>query len=166
MDVQTRLEANAIIDRLVADGSTFSRDDARRLIDLIPVTPGSRLSFSGIFKGPGSRFRGHAAGLGNVEVDEESKEKRITLNEPASHRIGGYVVTHTPGAITVELMWAETKLDQTGLSCQLVYDARTKEPQELQIAAQKSLSLLFLTFSYISYIPWKQPESGHQGRGR
>jgi hypothetical protein len=37
MNVQTRLEANAILDRLVADGSTFSRDDARRLIELIPV---------------------------------------------------------------------------------------------------------------------------------
>ncbi|ANY82909.1 hypothetical protein BB934_32315 (plasmid) [Microvirga ossetica] len=39
MNVQTRLEANAILDRLVADGSTFSRNDALRLIELIPVTP-------------------------------------------------------------------------------------------------------------------------------
>ena len=37
MNVQTRLDANAILDRLVADGSTVSRDDARRLIELIPV---------------------------------------------------------------------------------------------------------------------------------
>jgi hypothetical protein len=35
MNVQTRLEANAILDRLVANGSTFSRNDARRHIELI-----------------------------------------------------------------------------------------------------------------------------------
>lgn len=63
----------------------------------------------------------------------------------------GYVVTHTPGSINIELMWAETKSDQTGLSCLLVYDGPTKEPKELRIAAQKSLTLLFLAFNYVSY---------------
>jgi hypothetical protein len=46
-----------------------------------------------------------------------------------------------------------------GLSCLLVFDAPTKESEELRIAAQKSRSLLFITFNYISYIAWKQPES-------
>ncbi|WP_205772525.1 hypothetical protein [Microvirga calopogonii] len=155
--MQTRLEANAILDRLVADGSTFPRNDARRLIDLIPVTPSSRFAFKGIFKGPYSRIRGHSPGLGDIELKEEAKEKTITLNVPASHRIGGYVVTHTPGSINIELMWAETKADQTGLSCLLVYHGPTMEPEELRIAAQKSLSLLFLTINYVSYVPWKKP---------
>ena len=38
MNVQARLEANAILDRLVADGQTFARHDARRLFELIPPT--------------------------------------------------------------------------------------------------------------------------------
>jgi hypothetical protein len=157
MNVQTRLEANAILDRVVTDGSTFPRNDARRLIELIPVTPPSRFAFEGIFKGLGSSIRGHSPGLGDVELKEEAKEKKITLNVPASHKIGGYVVTHTPGSINIELMWAETKMDQTGLSCLLVYDGASKEPKELRIAAQRSLSLLFLTFNYVSYVPWKHP---------
>jgi hypothetical protein len=157
MNVQIRLEANAILDRLVTDGSTFPRNDARRLIELIPVTPSSRFAFKGIFKGASSRIRGHSPGLGDVELNKEAKEKRIVLNVPASHLIGGYVVTHTPGSINIELMWAETKADQTGLSCLLMYDDLTKEPEELRIAAQKSLSLLFLTFNYVSYVPWKKP---------
>ena len=37
METHSRLEANAIIDRLIIDGPTFSADDARRLIELIPV---------------------------------------------------------------------------------------------------------------------------------
>jgi hypothetical protein len=157
MNVQTRLEANAILDRLVADESTFSRDDARRLIELIPVTPSSRFSFKGIFKGPGSSVRGHAPGHGEIALNAETKEKTITLNVPASHRIGGYVVTHTPGSINIELMWAGTKADQTGLSCLLTYDGPTNEPEELRIAAQKSLSLLIFTFNYVFYVPWKKP---------
>jgi hypothetical protein len=116
MNVQTRLEANAILDRLVADGPTFSRNDARCLIELIPVAPRSRFAFKGIFKGPSSNIRGHAAGHGDVELKGESKEKTITLNVPASHRIGGYVVMHTPGSIYIELMWAETKMDQAACS--------------------------------------------------
>jgi hypothetical protein len=52
MNLQIRLEANAILDRFVTDGSTFPRNDARRLIELIPVTPPSRFAFKGIFKGP------------------------------------------------------------------------------------------------------------------
>ncbi|MBO1909661.1 hypothetical protein J4G37_33285 [Microvirga sp. 3-52] len=103
-------------------------------------------------------LRGHSPGLGDVELKEEAKEKKFTLNVPASHKIGGYVVTHTPGSINIELMWAETKMDQTGLSCLLVYDGASKEPKELRIAAQRSLSLLFLTFNYISYVPWKHPK--------
>jgi hypothetical protein len=157
MNVQTRLEANAILDRLVADGPTFSRNDARCLIKLIPVAPRSRFAFKGIFKGPSSNIRGHAAGHGDVELKGECKEKTITLNVPASHRIGGYVVMHTPGSIYIELMWAETKMDQSGSSCLLDYDIVSKEPGEMRIAAQKSLSVLFLTFNYISYVPWKQP---------
>jgi hypothetical protein len=42
--------------------------------------------------------------------------------------------------------------------CNTVYDSASKEPEELRIAAQKSLSFLFLTFNYISYVPWKHPE--------
>jgi hypothetical protein len=66
-------------------------------------------------------------------------------------------VMHTPGSIYIELMWAETKMDQSGSSCLLDYDIASKEPEEMRIAAQKSLSVLFLTFNYISYVPWKQP---------
>jgi hypothetical protein len=73
-------------------------------------------------------LRGHSPGLGDVELKEEAKEKKFTLNVPASHKIGGYVVTHTPGSINIELMWAETMMDQTGLSCLLVYDGASKEP--------------------------------------
>jgi hypothetical protein len=159
LDLSARLEAHAILDRLVADGPTFPAADARRLIDLIAVAPSSRISFTGVFKSRGPGAKGHAAGIGDVNLEGEAKQTTLTLNVPASHRIGGYVVTHTPGHLEIELMWAETKADKTGQSCCLVYDVGTKEPQEMRIAVQKSLTVLFITFNYISTIPWKTPAS-------
>jgi hypothetical protein len=51
LDVSARLEAHALLDRLTVDGATFSREDAKRLIALIPVTPRRRFSFTGLFQG-------------------------------------------------------------------------------------------------------------------
>jgi hypothetical protein len=158
IDLNARLEAHAILDRLVADGPTFPADDARRLIELIPTAPGSRISLTGVFRRRGPGAKGHAAGIGDVNLEGEDKQTMFTLNVPASHRIGGYVVTHTPGHLDIELMWSETRADRTGQSCSLIYDVSTKEPQEMRIAVQKSLSVLFITFNYISLVPWKTPE--------
>jgi len=160
IDLTARLEAHAILDRLVADGPTFPAGDARRVIELIPVAPSSRISFTGVFRRRGPGAKGHAAGIGDISLEGEEKQTTFTLNVPASHRIGGYVVIHTPGHLDIELMWAETRADQTGQSCSLLYDVITKEPKEMRIAVQKSLTVLFITFNYVSLVPWKTPESG------
>src|SRR3954471_11734156 len=130
LDLSARLEAHALLDRLVADGPTFPAGDARRLIDLIPVAPSSRISFTGVFRSHGPGVKGHAAAIGDVTLEGEAKQKTLTLNLPTSHRVGGYLVTHTPGHVEIELMWAETRADWTGQSCALVYDVSSKEPTE------------------------------------
>jgi hypothetical protein len=159
LDLSARLEAHALLDRLVADGPTFPAGDARRLIDLIPVAPSSRISFTGVFRSHGPGVKGHAAAIGDVTLEGNAKQKTLTLNLPTSHRVGGYLVTHTPGHVEIELMWAETRADWTGQSCALVYDVSSKEPTEMRIAVQKSLTILFVTFAYISFFPWKTPET-------
>lgn len=155
MDIDARLEANAILDRLVADGATFCRDDARRLIDLIPVARSSRFSFRGTILGRGPDLKGQAAGLGDVRVEGEAHEKDFALNAPATHRIGGYVVTHTPGQIAIELMWSDTKIEQTGQSCLVTYCTNTGEPEAMLLSKQATLTLLFMSFAFVSYVPWK-----------
>ena len=165
LDAPARLEAHAILDRLVQEGETFSRDDAVRLIGLIPVVQRRRLSFTGVFKSRGPGLRGRAAGIGDVEMDGEGREKQVSWNAPAAHRIGGYVVTHTPGQIAIELIWAGTREEQSGQSCLLLYDPTTGEPQAMQIAVQRTLTLLFIRLSYVSYIPWKKPGLQRAGQG-
>ena len=156
--MEARLEAHALLDRLTRDGQTFAREDARRLIALIPVTPRRRFSFTGLFQGRGPGFRGRAAGIGDVELDGEGREKRVSWNAPPVHRIGGYLVTHTPGQVVIELLWIATREDLSGQSCQLLYDADTGEPRAMEISVQRTLTLLFVRLAYISYMPWKTPE--------
>ena len=158
LSLEERLKAHALLDRLTRDGATFSREDAKRLITLIPVTPRRRFSFTGLFQSRGLGFRGRAAGVGDVELDEEGREKRVSWNAPPVHRIGGYVVTHTPGQVVIELMWIATREDASGQSCQLLYEAETGEPRAMEISTQRTLTLLFIRLAYISYAPWKTPE--------
>ena len=158
LPMETRLEAHAILDRLTRDGQTFSREDAKRLIALIPVAPRRRFSFTGLFQGRGRGFRGRAAGIGDVELRGKGKEKRVSWNAPPVQRIGGYLVTHTPGQVVIELMWIATREDLTGQSCQLLYDVATREPRAMEISVQRILTLLFVRLAYISYAPWKTPE--------
>ena len=79
LPMEARLEAHALLDRLTMDGQTFSREDARRLIALIPVTPRRRFSFTGLFQGRGPGFRGRAAGIGDVELDEGGQREAGVL---------------------------------------------------------------------------------------
>jgi len=158
LPMEARLEAHAILDRLTRDGQMFSREDARRLIALIPVTPRRRFSFTGMFQGRGPGFRGRAAGVGDVEMDAEGRERRVSWNASPVHRIGGYLVTHTPGQIVIDLLWISTWEDVTGQSCQLLYDSETDEPRAMEISVQRTLTLLFIRLAYISYVPWKTPE--------
>jgi hypothetical protein len=158
LPMEARLEAHALLDRLTRDGTTFSREDAKRLIALIPVTPRRRFSFTGLFQGRGPGFRGRAAGIGDVQLDEEGKERRVSWNAAPAHRIGGYLVTHTPGQIVIDLLWIATREDLSGQSCQLLYDADTGAPRAMEISVQRTLMLLFVRLAYISYIPWKTPE--------
>jgi hypothetical protein len=158
LPIEARLEAHAILDRLTMDGSTFSREDARRLIALIPVTPRRRFSFTGLFQGRGAGFRGRAAGIGDVELNGEGREKRVSWNAAPVHRIGGYLVTHTPGQVVIDLLWIATREDASGQSCQLLYDADTGEPRAIEISVQRTLTLLFVRLAYITYAPWKTPE--------
>ncbi|MFC4171372.1 hypothetical protein ACFOYU_04765 [Microvirga sp. GCM10011540] len=157
LEINTRLETNALLDRLVAPGETFSRDDARRLIDLIPVAPKKRVSFTGKFTSEGSTTKGHAAGVGDVEIKDGKKERRVDFNKPVEHKVGGYVVTHMPGKMLIELMWSQTKLDQSGQLCLLTYEKWTREPKELRISVQKTFSLFAFSFSWVGFAPWKRP---------
>lgn len=157
MTLAERLEANAILDRLVAEEPTFSASDARRLIALVPMRTPRRFTFIVDLSLPGTKSRGHAAGHGDVEMEERGETKTWSSDPAPVLRIGGYEVTHTPGSIGIALMWSETKLDQSGQSCALVYDEATGEPREMTIARQAAWQFLIFRFANTRYVSWKTP---------
>ena len=85
---------------------TFSREDARRLIALIPVTPRRRFSSPACSRAAGLACVGGLPGSAMWRLDGEGERKAGVLERPGMHRIGGYVVNHTPGEIVIELMWS------------------------------------------------------------
>jgi len=61
MNQTARLEAHALIERLVADGDTFDPADAARFIELIPCAERRRAPFASLglrARLPGSRMAG------------------------------------------------------------------------------------------------------------
>ena len=54
--------------------------------------------------------------------------------------------------------------EQAGQSCLLLYDPATGEPQAMQIAVQRTLTLLFLRLAYVSLCALE--EAAGRGRGR
>ena len=82
LPMEARLEAHALLDRLTMDGSTFSREDATRLITLIPVTPRRRFSFTGLFQGRGPGFRGRASPAKSQHGDRQSRSQTRDRSVP------------------------------------------------------------------------------------
>lgn len=156
-----RYEANAIIERLTDSSATFDPSDAERLITIIEATASSplRLSLFGHWTSRGPK--GHAAGLGDVGLDDESKKVEKHFGEPPTYAVGGYRVMHSPGSLQITMMWDDSEVDSTGRRCLLRYDPSTKSPISLDVAVQRTLTLLIFSFSFVSFQPWKLPR--HEG---
>lgn len=157
---EVRLEARAIMERLTApDRSTFFFEDAAHRSALIPVSRKSLFSLTGRFKGPGARLEGHVPDIGRAAFHESGEEQHSSLNADVSYLIGVYRVSHAPGQIDVQLMWAETRIDRTGHSCLLRHTRATKIPRQMLTAQRHALTIFAVTFAYVSYVPWKVPEA-------
>ncbi|MCF4127198.1 hypothetical protein [Methylobacterium sp. SyP6R] len=160
LSLADRLEANAILDRLVAEEPTFPDEDARRLIALVPVRKARRLTLNLGLQRPGTKSRGHAAGHGDVELEEPGETTTWSSDSRPVLRIGGYEVTHVPGTIEIALLWSETRLDRSGQSCTLSYDIVTGTPREMRIARQATIGFFGLHVATVRYVPWKTPRAG------
>lgn len=106
LPLEIRLEANALIDRLVADDiDTFDPAEASRLLELIPWERRRRwFAFSLRGQLPGGTTKGHAAGFGTAEMENDGRSIEVNFNGDLVWRIGCYNVAHRPGETTIVLM--------------------------------------------------------------
>ena len=161
LDPALRLEAHALLDRLVGEGSHLlirrcpAPDRACADDTSLPV-----LVCGHSHRAAAAACAGMPPASARSTWKGRARDKRLSWKAPRLYRIGGYEVTHAPGEIGISLMWHETRIDQSGQSCVLVYDAITSEPREMLIARHRVLRLFVLRLGYVSYIPWKTPVTG------
>lgn len=158
LSMQDRFEVNAIIERIVEPSEFFSASDALRLIEIFPTTP-RRLGFQARYESEGPGVQGHAAGVGDVQIDGDKKAKEINLNDPVTHRVGGYKIAHHPGRLLIKLMWADTRPDRSGQYCAIRYNPRDRSNLRMLISVEKELNLGFLTLGYATMVPWKSVQA-------
>lgn len=168
MPLDLRLEANSLIDRLVADqGDTFDRAEAGRLLQLIPAQPKSRwfgLEVRG-FRSGGSH-QAMAAGAGQVSVPSEDQSFEFTIDGDVLWRIGGYKVTHRTGELAIGLMMDVDPFDSR--RCFLIY-SDPAAPLRLEVQVDRALTIPLGVGKLVLAFPgrrvWKRPTS-HKGEMR
>ena len=156
MDQAARLEANALIDELVQDGDTFSRETAARLIALVPVqakaAPPIALGVSGEIGG--RETRGHAAGVGDVTVEGERKTFSAETSGDEPWRLGGFKLVHRPGRMAIERVVMAVPGKQ-GRKCALIYDS--SGPTRMDVSVAKTIGLWGVGVTLERMVPWKTP---------
>ncbi|RYG57974.1 MAG: hypothetical protein EON60_13935 [Alphaproteobacteria bacterium] len=167
-----RYEINALLEELIENGpDTFDVAKAQRLIALVPLTQNTN-TFEFITSQREDSTTGHAAGVGDVEIKGETKQKqKLLLGTDELHRVGGYKLRHNTrrnlGSIDIELMWADTELDASGQKASLVY-RQPDVPQDLLIYRAgfrhirlripfTKIVLYEFSFGFGTYYPWKKP---------
>ncbi|MCR6630695.1 MAG: hypothetical protein NVV74_11960 [Magnetospirillum sp.] len=161
LPLEIRLEANALIDRLVADDiDTFAPAEASRLLELIPCERRRRwFAFSLREQLPGGTTKGLAAGVGTAEMENNGRSIEMSFNGDRVWRVGGYKVTHCPGELTIGLMMEFNPL--IAKECFLVYRDQYK-PLRLELATEWAFTLPLWRFSFELSFPgrqiWKRPQ--------
>jgi len=159
MNINDRMEANAIIERMTAeDGEHFDHRDGERLIELIPLdrnAPNFTTKFS-LTKQSSDAAEGYAAGVGNVSMSDEEKEERVDkvlIGGEKVWKVGGYEVEHRPGRVTLRKMWARN--DVFGAEQEAVLDYRSS-PMVLKVRQDRTFGIPnFLEIGYAAYPKWK-----------
>jgi hypothetical protein len=158
MNVAERLEANAILDRLLDEEgpATFSVADAQRLIVLLPVTGRNWFGIEANWRSSGSATSGLAAGgLGEVSADDV-REGSFKLGPGNELRIGGYKLHHWPGTIEIDHLWGDTREIEDQRQAVLRYK-RPATPIVLELLVPKCFRLGPLSISKLVAQPWKTP---------
>jgi len=157
MNVDERMEANAIIERMTeSDGDHFDRRDAERLVALVPIdAKPSRFTatFSRMRKSDSAE--GYAAGVGNVSVDDGKEERVDTVLAGGRKfwRVGGYEVEHLRGVMIIRKMWSRMELGGNEEEVRLSYG---REPITLSVRRNRFLSIFgFLEVGYGYWDTWK-----------
>lgn len=158
--IEDRLQATALLDRILyGDAATFAGEDAAVLRRLLPPlkTPWVRLAFFARHRDASSR--GHAAGVGDVELPGETRTTEYASAPEPFWRCGQYKVTPVSGGLEI---WKMMEFDDDAPGARLRYHADgSASVLEVYDPRQVTLSIPFTVISIglelSRWRPWKHP---------
>lgn len=152
----TRFELAALTDRLVyGNETTFSRTDAIRLNELVPKN--ARAALFGVeasLKTSGSSFSGHAAGVGNVSVDDGEKTRSVGNAMKGTMRAGQWIFTRDGRNIVIRQVMSVSL--EEGREVMLAFK-RDGEPKCLKLQMPVPFKLGPVVFTIGRFADWKTP---------
>lgn len=159
MNINDRMEANAIIERMTErDGDHFDLRDGERLIELIPVdedAPKVTTKMSRM-KSTSEKSQGFAAGVGNVSMSDGDKQEKVDtvlIGGEKVWKVGGYEVEHRPGKITLRKMWSRN--DAFDAEQEAILDYRT-EPMTLHVRVDRTIGIpKIFEIGFATWPKWK-----------
>lgn len=156
ISLATRMELNAIVDEMAADGTTFPADRARRLIELVPLTPKpSAVQVGASWSSPGRAAEaltdtGHTASAGGG-----TEAGGFTVGSDGTFRVGQWKVGHRPGVVEIGRVM-EGRMEPRG--CRLRYDRGSMAPVDMQWQRWTRLGIGGLGVSVMTgWGAWKRP---------
>jgi len=164
--MDTRLKLNALLDKILADGETFSSEEAWEIINSIPVIPPDDFQANFQTTSTGGGAEGYAEGIGNVQAEGDEETKTFKVGKDGIQRIGGYKIVHAPGELKIYHMWSgelasENDNDKPEF-CSMQYNIQDSSVT-ISLVFPKgviwSLGFLTIQFSWgLDYRKWKSPK--------
>jgi hypothetical protein len=158
--VNERFLLSAIADRLVfGDAKTFSRDDARELARLMPVTAGSgflsRIRPELVVQSslPGRSTSAFAAGVGSTRLDGDEVKLDFDSRRRRVVRAGQWKLFRKGRTIEIEQVMADDSDD--GRTARL--DFSRGEPVRMCLLKTVEFGIGPLVFATGWFQPWKEP---------
>lgn len=158
-----KLTVAAALDRIIyGSPDTFSIDDAELLHNVIPVQKKSPFYVFFRMPKPGGSATGHAAGIGNIDLKEDSRDFKAEYGQDKVIRIGQYKLSRDKAGIEITRMMATEETD--GHERALLTFTPTGEPTALKFQVPHEIVIPLIIFNIkmgvYRWTDWKFPVSG------
>lgn len=155
-----KLTVTAAIDRIIyGDPKFFLIEDAKLLAEVVPRQKRSWFGMSLKGKSTGGKSAGHAAGVGNVSLDDDPKEFKAEVGGNKFTRIGQYKIRHFKDGIEIWKMMADP-FDPNAHAALLEYE-KNGEPKSLKSFSPRSIVIPIpycrISFLIDDWAAWKTP---------
>lgn len=155
-----KLTVAATLDRIIySSPDTFSIDDAKLLHNIIPMQKKSPFYVFFRMPSPGGHTTGHAAGIGNIDLKESSREFKAEYGADKLIRIGQYKLSRDRAGIQITRMMSREEDDSHERA--LLTFTPSGDPLTLKFQVPHEIIIPLIVFNIkmgvYRWVDWKFP---------